>query len=78
MFFTILHIPLIILQCILFLAESVIAMKLMSFTNFLKADMKRKIIVNIMLPPLSSNIKLKTYKVLVKYLFFVLKYLVDF
>lgn len=38
-------------------------MKVVSLTDFLKADMKGKLIVNVMLPPFSSNNKLKTYKV---------------
>ncbi|XP_075976749.1 xanthine dehydrogenase-like [Anticarsia gemmatalis] len=47
------------------IAESVIDMKAVSCTNFLKTDMKRKVIINIMLPPLSSkNTKIKTYKIM--------------
>ncbi|XP_063894594.1 xanthine dehydrogenase [Helicoverpa armigera] len=46
------------------IAEGVNAMKVVSFSNFLKEDMKRKLIVNVMLPPLSPNSKLKTYKIM--------------
>ncbi|CAB3227797.1 unnamed protein product [Arctia plantaginis] len=45
------------------IAESTSVQKTISFTDFVQADMKRKVIINVMLPPLSSkNNKIKTYK----------------
>ncbi|KAJ8719472.1 hypothetical protein PYW08_011647 [Mythimna loreyi] len=46
------------------IAEGVGVMKAVSLIDFLKIDMKGKLIVNVMLPPLSTNCKLKTYKIM--------------
>ncbi|XP_050344182.1 uncharacterized protein LOC126769434 [Nymphalis io] len=46
------------------IAESVAKTNIISLPEFLHTDMKRKIILNIMLPPLSQSCYLKTFKIM--------------
>lgn len=48
---------------IIVLAEEVGKKNTVTFPEFLKVDMNKKIIVNVILPPLNQRCHLKTYKV---------------
>nr|XP_037873009.1 aldehyde oxidase 2 isoform X1 [Bombyx mori] len=46
------------------IAEKMDKISTMYLTDFLETEMKGKIIINVMLPPLSSSTKIKTYKIM--------------